>query len=155
MMGNILGEVAPALRGRVKVVKVDTEKYPTVANQYQIGGGCCAAHVRMPGWRHVGVHAGGRRAERGVLKARAWRFSRCPCTVALPAYLAPRLPRLPPLPLPPPAALPTLILFKNGKPVDRMEGVVGAADLRNRLEYFAAGQPGQQAQQQQASQQQQ
>jgi hypothetical protein len=35
-----------------------------------------------------------------------------------------------------------------------MEGVVGAADLRNRLEYFAAGQPGQQAQQQ-ASQQQQ
>jgi hypothetical protein len=33
-----------------------------------------------------------------------------------------------------------------------MEGVVGAADLRNRLEYFAAaGQPGQQ----QASQQQQ
>ena len=39
-----------------------------------------------------------------------------------------------------PAALPTLILFKGGKAVDRMEGVVGAADLRNRLEYFAAGQ---------------
>jgi thiol-disulfide isomerase/thioredoxin len=46
MMGKILDEVAPAMRNRVKFVKVDTEKYPTVAGQYQIGGAlvrcrCC------------------------------------------------------------------------------------------------------------------
>jgi protein disulfide-isomerase len=35
-----------------------------------------------------------------------------------------------------PAALPTLILFKEGQPVDRIEGVVAAQDLRNRLQYF-------------------
>ena len=30
-------------------------------------------------------------------------------------------------------ALPTLVLFKNGQPVDRIEGVVPAADLIQRL----------------------
>ncbi|EFN52008.1 hypothetical protein CHLNCDRAFT_15163, partial [Chlorella variabilis] len=68
MMGGILNEVAPSLRDRVKFVKVDSEKYPTVASKYQIG------------------------------------------------------------------ALPTLILFKGGKPVDRIEGVVMAGDLKSRLE---------------------
>lgn len=37
-----------------------------------------------------------------------------------------------------PAALPTLVLFKGGKPVDRMEGVVMAGDLKTRLEYQLA-----------------
>ena len=33
-------------------------------------------------------------------------------------------------------ALPTLILFKGGQPVDRFEGLLDAAQLRERLEYF-------------------
>lgn len=33
------------------------------------------------------------------------------------------------------AALPTLVLFKNGKPVDRVEGVLSASDLQSRLKY--------------------
>ena len=40
---------------------------------------------------------------------------------------------------PPPAAvtgLPTLLLFKDGKPVDRIEGVISAPDLTSRLEYW-------------------
>lgn len=36
------------------------------------------------------------------------------------------------------AALPTLILFKNGRPVDRVEGVLMAPDLKARLEYLLA-----------------
>ncbi|KAI7840011.1 hypothetical protein COHA_006276 [Chlorella ohadii] len=72
MMGKILDDVAPAMRGRVKFIKVDTEKYPTVAGQYQIG------------------------------------------------------------------ALPTLMLFKNGRPVDRVEGVLMGPDLKARLEYLLA-----------------
>lgn len=33
-------------------------------------------------------------------------------------------------------ALPTLVLFKDGQPVDRVEGVLYAPDLRSRLEYL-------------------
>lgn len=45
---------------------------------------------------------------------------------------------LPPQPAPPRAALPTLILFKGGKPADRIEGVMMGQDLRARLEYQLA-----------------
>lgn len=33
-------------------------------------------------------------------------------------------------------ALPTMVLFKNGKPVDRIEGLPQQEQLRQRLEYF-------------------
>lgn len=72
MMSSIMDEVAPTLRDKVKFVKVDTQKYPSVASRYHI------------------------------------------------------------------AALPTLVLFKNGQPVDRIEGVVMGEDLRRRLEYFTS-----------------
>lgn len=45
-----------------------------------------------------------------------------------------RLP--PPSRASPPAALPTLVLFKNGQPVDRVEGLLMADQLKQRLEYF-------------------
>jgi len=35
-------------------------------------------------------------------------------------------------------ALPTLILFKDGKPIDRIEGVVSEEDLAARLKYFVS-----------------
>lgn len=70
MQGQVIDQLAPQMRGRVKFVKVDTEKYHKVASQYNIG------------------------------------------------------------------ALPTLVLFKNGQPVDRVEGLLMADQLKQRLEYF-------------------
>lgn len=50
--------------------------------------------------------------------------------------------RLPSLRSPPrPAALPTLVLFKDGQPIDRIEGVVMGPDLKARLEYLLANPP--------------
>ena len=63
MMSPILEQVGASLRDRVQVVKIDTDRYPNIASQYQIH------------------------------------------------------------------ALPTLVLFKNGQPVERIEGVVQANQL--------------------------
>jgi thioredoxin len=67
MMSPILEQVNAQLQGRIRVVKIDTEKYPELASQYEI------------------------------------------------------------------YALPTLVLFKQGKPVDRIEGVVQAPQLVQHL----------------------
>ncbi len=67
MMGPILDEVNRRLNGQVRVVKINTDKYPQLASRYQIG------------------------------------------------------------------ALPTLVLFQNGEPRERMEGVVPAEQLVTRL----------------------
>ena len=66
MMAPILDKVNNQLRGRLQVVKIDTDNYPQLASQYEIN------------------------------------------------------------------ALPTLVLFKNGQPVDRIEGVVPAKQLLQR-----------------------
>ncbi|MEM9273243.1 MAG: thioredoxin [Cyanobacteria bacterium P01_F01_bin.143] len=63
MMSPILEQVGASLRDRIQVVKIDTERYPTIASQYDI------------------------------------------------------------------QSLPTLVLFKNGQPVERIEGVVNANQL--------------------------
>lgn len=68
MMASILETVNAQLKGRLQVIKIDTEKYPQVAAQYNIH------------------------------------------------------------------ALPTVVLFKNAQPVDRIEGVVPADQLINRLQ---------------------
>ncbi len=68
MMSPILQQVSTQLKGRLQVVKIDTDKYPQIGNQYQIH------------------------------------------------------------------ALPTLVLFKNGEPVERIEGVVPAEQLIQRLQ---------------------
>ncbi|RUR83083.1 thioredoxin [Chlorogloeopsis fritschii PCC 6912] len=68
MMATILEQVNAQLQGRIRVVKIDTEKYPQLANDYQV------------------------------------------------------------------YALPTLVLFKQGKPVERIEGVLQSSDLMQRLE---------------------
>lgn len=68
MMGPILDKVNNQLRGRLQVVKIDTDKYPQLASQYEIH------------------------------------------------------------------ALPTLVLFKNGQPLERIEGVVPAEQLIQRLQ---------------------
>ena len=34
------------------------------------------------------------------------------------------------------SALPTLVLFKDGKPIDRVEGVLNEQQLKERLNYF-------------------
>ncbi|MBW4618051.1 MAG: thioredoxin [Cyanosarcina radialis HA8281-LM2] len=70
MMAPILQEVHGYLKQRLQVVKIDSDKYPQLATQYQI------------------------------------------------------------------EALPTLVLFKNGEPVDRIEGVLSAPDLVKRLQAF-------------------
>ncbi|BAB73592.1 thioredoxin [Anabaena sp. FACHB-709] len=70
MMGTILQQVNNQLKDRIRIVKIDTEKYTELATQYQI------------------------------------------------------------------AALPTLVLFKQGKPVDRIEGVLQTPDLVRRLQSF-------------------
>jgi thioredoxin len=70
MMAPILEQVGNQLRNRLQVVKIDTDKYPGLASQYQIH------------------------------------------------------------------ALPTLVLFKNGQPVDRIEGVLVAPQLIQRLQTF-------------------
>ncbi|MBR8835176.1 MAG: thioredoxin [Stigonema ocellatum SAG 48.90 = DSM 106950] len=67
MMAPILEQVNTHLHGRVRVVKIDTEKYPELATQYGI------------------------------------------------------------------EALPTLVLFKQGQPVDRIEGVLQTPQLVERL----------------------
>ena len=67
MMSPILEQVGAQLRDRLQVVKIDTDKYPNLASQYQI------------------------------------------------------------------EALPTLILFKNGQPAERIEGVLQAPQLVQRL----------------------
>lgn len=68
MMSPILEQVNSLLQGRIRVVKIDTEKYPELAGQYRI------------------------------------------------------------------EALPTLVLFKQGKPVERIEGVVQAPQLVQHLQ---------------------
>ncbi|HBE20191.1 MAG TPA: thioredoxin [Cyanobacteria bacterium UBA11149] len=67
MMAPILEQVGDRLKGRVQIVKIDTDKYPNLASQYQIN------------------------------------------------------------------ALPTLVLFKNAQPVERIEGLVQADRLIERL----------------------
>jgi thioredoxin len=68
MMAPILDKVNTQLKGRLQVVKIDSDKYPQLASQYQIH------------------------------------------------------------------ALPTLVLFKNGQPVDRIEGVLPAEQIIQRLQ---------------------
>jgi thioredoxin len=68
MMSPILEQVGTQMRNLLQVVKIDTDKYPGIATQYQIH------------------------------------------------------------------ALPTLVLFKNGQPVDRIEGVLQAPQLIQRLQ---------------------
>lgn len=70
MMAPILDRVNAQLKGRLQVVKIDTDKYPQLATQYQI------------------------------------------------------------------QALPTLVLFKNGQPIDRIEGVFPAEQIVQRLQAF-------------------
>lgn len=67
MMAPILEQVNAQMNHQLQIVKIDTDKYPRLATQYQIH------------------------------------------------------------------ALPTLVLFQNGQPVDRIEGVVQAPDLIQRL----------------------
>src|SRR4028118_1832699 len=68
MMAPILDKVNTQLKGRLQVVKIDTDKYPQLASQYQIH------------------------------------------------------------------ALPTLVLFKDAQPVERIEGVLSAEQLIQRLQ---------------------
>ncbi|HIK56254.1 MAG TPA: thioredoxin [Synechococcales cyanobacterium M55_K2018_004] len=70
LMAKILEEVNAEMRQRLKVVKIDSEAYPHLAEQYQIN------------------------------------------------------------------ALPTLLLFKHGQVVDRIEGVMQARQLIQRLQAF-------------------
>ena len=68
MMASILEQVQHRLSGRLKVVKIDTDRYPQLASRYGI------------------------------------------------------------------QALPTLVVFKQGQPVDRLEGVMQAEQLISRLQ---------------------
>ncbi len=67
MMAGILSQVNHQLKGQLKIVKIDTDKYPQIASQHRI------------------------------------------------------------------EALPTLVLFKTGQPVDRIEGVLPTEQLVARL----------------------
>jgi thioredoxin len=67
MMAKVLEETNDDLRGRIQVVKINTEKYPGLASQYQV------------------------------------------------------------------KALPTLIVFHHGQPVQRIEGLIGSDELVDRL----------------------
>ncbi|MGF1569744.1 MAG: thioredoxin [Nodosilinea sp.] len=67
MMAGILPQVSAQLKGQLKIVKIDTDKYPQIASQHRI------------------------------------------------------------------EALPTLVLFKAGQPIDRIEGVLPADQLVSRL----------------------
>lgn len=73
MMSKILSQVGAEMKGEVKVVKIDTERYPQIASQHSIH------------------------------------------------------------------ALPTLILFDQGQPVDRIEGVLTAEQLTGRVRGVLAG----------------
>lgn len=68
LMADIIEQVNNQLRGQLKVVKIDTDRYPDLASRYQIH------------------------------------------------------------------ALPTLVLFKAGQPVDRIEGVLPAEQIVQRLQ---------------------
>jgi thioredoxin len=68
MMANILDQVNAEMKQSVKIVKIDTDKYPEIATQHQIH------------------------------------------------------------------ALPTLVLFKSGQPIDRIEGVLPAQDIVKKLQ---------------------
>ncbi|TVQ49143.1 MAG: thioredoxin [Gloeocapsa sp. DLM2.Bin57] len=68
MMAKILEQVNQKLSDRLQIVKIDTDKYPQIASQYNI------------------------------------------------------------------SALPTLVLFRDGQPIDRIEGVVETPQLIQRLE---------------------
>jgi thioredoxin len=70
MMATILQQVNTQLKDRIRIVKIDTEKYTELASQYQI------------------------------------------------------------------YALPTLVLFKQGQPVERIEGVVQAPQLVQHLQNY-------------------
>jgi thioredoxin len=70
MMAKVLEEVNEDLQGRVQIVKINTEKYPDLASQYQI------------------------------------------------------------------TALPTMVVFQNGQPVKRLEGLIGSDELVDRLRPF-------------------
>ncbi len=70
MMAKILEQVNLELNGQVRILKIDTDRYPQIASQHQI------------------------------------------------------------------QALPTLILFKAGQPVDRLEGAIPADRLVDRLQQF-------------------
>jgi thioredoxin 1 len=72
LMADVLEEVKHSIGDQISIIKVDTEKYPRIATQWQI------------------------------------------------------------------QALPTLILFKNGQPIDRIEGVLRPADLLDRLQRASA-----------------
>jgi thioredoxin len=67
MMAGILSQVSNQMKGQLKIVKIDTDKYPQIASQHGI------------------------------------------------------------------EALPTLVLFKAGHPIDRIEGVLPADQLISRL----------------------
>lgn len=68
LMANIIEQVNSQLKGQVKVVKIDTDRYPDLASRHQIH------------------------------------------------------------------ALPTLVLFKDGQPIDRIEGVLPADQIVQRLQ---------------------
>lgn len=70
MMAKVLEQVNGHLKGQLKIVKIDTDRYPQIASQHQIH------------------------------------------------------------------ALPTLVLFKQGQAVDRIEGVLGAEELTQRIQRF-------------------
>lgn len=67
-MVPILDEVGRVMKEKLRIVKVDTEKYPAIASRFGV------------------------------------------------------------------QALPTLVLFLNGEPIDRLEGALSAPDLINRIE---------------------
>jgi thioredoxin len=70
MMSKILEQVNSELQGQLKIIKIDTDRYPQIASQQHI------------------------------------------------------------------QALPTLVIFKDGKPVDRLEGVLSAEQLIDRIGKF-------------------
>ncbi|KAG2495431.1 hypothetical protein HYH03_006378 [Edaphochlamys debaryana] len=74
MMTPTLSAIQARYKGRLQVVKIDTDKYPGIASTYRV------------------------------------------------------------------QALPTICLFKDGKPVFRFEGVLNEPQLAERLEYYLAGQ---------------
>jgi len=65
-----LASLSKQMEGRLRVVKIDTDKYPAIASQWKV------------------------------------------------------------------SALPTLMLFKGGQPVDRVEGLLTEQQLRDRVDYY-------------------
>ncbi len=89
MLSPILGALSKRLEGKIQVVKIDSDKYGTVASKF---------NVQVSGAQGCGA-------------------------------------RVIPTSLNPLEALPTLILFKGGKPVDRIEGMTTESQLFDRLSY--------------------